>query len=220
MERNDSTYAEDCAKSAVNRVNLANLQKAQSIVGSSEGRFDDDFYRTPDQATLSLLSMENFTGPIWEPACGDGAISKILVANNYEVCSTDLYDRGYGESGCNFFHFIDATKYKHCKSIITNPPYQVKDKEKNFTFRVEDWVSKSFQFDNIQKVALLLKTTALAGQRRSNIFQKNGLKSMLQFRQRLKMGRQGEESKTSCMIDFAWFVFERDYKNDPIIKWI
>jgi len=39
-----------------------------------------EFYPTPPEATRALLSVECFEGDIWEPACGDGAISKVLEA--------------------------------------------------------------------------------------------------------------------------------------------
>src|SRR5438034_3626638 len=35
----------------------------------------DDFYPTPDFATRALLQRENLGTTIWEPACGNGAIS-------------------------------------------------------------------------------------------------------------------------------------------------
>jgi len=38
-----------------------------------------EFYPTPPEATRALLSVESFEGDIWEPACGDGAISKVLI---------------------------------------------------------------------------------------------------------------------------------------------
>jgi len=55
-----------------------------------------EFYPTPPEATRALLSVETFEGSIWEPACGDGAISKVLTEAGYQVVSTDLIDRGYG----------------------------------------------------------------------------------------------------------------------------
>jgi hypothetical protein len=65
------------------------------------------------------LSVEAFEGDIWEPACGDGAISKVLETAGYRVVSTDLIDRGYGAGGHNF---LKSTK-PLAKNIITNPPY-------------------------------------------------------------------------------------------------
>lgn len=39
-------------------------------------RSRDDFYPTPPEMTRALLSVELFYGAIWEPACGDGAMSR------------------------------------------------------------------------------------------------------------------------------------------------
>ena len=78
-----------------------------------------EFYPTPPEATRALLSVESFEGDIWEPACGDGAISKVLEAAGYQVVSTDLIDRGYGAGGHNFLNSDKPL----AKNIITNPPY-------------------------------------------------------------------------------------------------
>lgn len=37
-----------------------------------------------------MLAAEKFSGPIWEPAAGDGAISRVLAAAGYKVISADL----------------------------------------------------------------------------------------------------------------------------------
>lgn len=78
-----------------------------------------EFYPTPPEATRALLAVESFEGDIWEPACGDGAISKVLEAAGYQVVSTDLIDRGYGAGGHNFL----KSDRPLAKNIITNPPY-------------------------------------------------------------------------------------------------
>jgi hypothetical protein len=65
------------------------------------------------------LSVEHFEGTIWEPACGDGAISKVLEAAGYDVISTDLIDRGFGQGGVDFLKTTKALG----RNIVTNPPY-------------------------------------------------------------------------------------------------
>ncbi len=82
-------------------------------------RVPHDFYPTPPKATRALLSVERFDGPIWEPACGNGAIAKVLIAAGHRVVSTDLVDRGWGLGGINF---LDETNNR-ARHIITNPPY-------------------------------------------------------------------------------------------------
>lgn len=78
-----------------------------------------DFYPTPPEATRALLSVERFDGSIWEPACGEGAISSVLTNAGHFVVSTDLIDRGYGDGGIDFLNEA-APRAKH---IVTNPPY-------------------------------------------------------------------------------------------------
>ena len=55
------------------------LKRAQSLVGTSEGRPEHDFYHTPPEATEALLKVEKFVGEIWEPACGDGSMSLVFL---------------------------------------------------------------------------------------------------------------------------------------------
>ena len=59
----------------------------------------DDFYATPPEAVRALLSVENFSGTLWEPACGDGAIVNVLREAGHTVYATDLVDRGCPDSG-------------------------------------------------------------------------------------------------------------------------
>lgn len=82
-------------------------------------RVPHDFYPTPPEGTRALLTAERFAGSIWEPACGDGAVSKVLIAHGYHVISTDLIDRGYGIGGINFL----AERTNRARNIVTNPPY-------------------------------------------------------------------------------------------------
>lgn len=89
------------------------------MTNGSTSRADMDFYPTPPEAVRALLAMETFRNPIWEPACGDGAISNELAAAGYDVTSTDLADRGFGTAGVDFL----LEKIPRGRTIITNPPY-------------------------------------------------------------------------------------------------
>lgn len=79
----------------------------------------DNFYPTPPEATRALLSVESFDASIWEPACGEGHIARVLVDAEHRVVATDLNDRGYGITGCDF---LRETRPR-AKHIVTNPPY-------------------------------------------------------------------------------------------------
>ena len=77
-----------------------------------------DFFRTPPWATFALIDNETFEGEIWECACGDGSMSRVLERTGQSVRSTDLYDRGYGEAGVDFLAPLWSSD-----NIVTNPPY-------------------------------------------------------------------------------------------------
>jgi hypothetical protein len=80
-----------------------------------------DFYATPDWVTEALLQHVSLRGPVWEPCCGNGAMSTVLTANRYEVISSDIADRGFGTPGVDFLACRDLPG--GCRSIVTNPPY-------------------------------------------------------------------------------------------------
>jgi hypothetical protein len=53
------------------------------MIGARNNRVLHDFHPTPEIATVKLLEREKFHGEIWEPACGDGAMSRVLERYGY-----------------------------------------------------------------------------------------------------------------------------------------
>ena len=80
---------------------MAASKKVFTTLGSSnhvpEERKAFDYYATDPKAVEMLLELEQFSPVIWEPACGEGHISKVLQAHGYQVISTDLVYRGFGD---------------------------------------------------------------------------------------------------------------------------
>jgi hypothetical protein len=180
--------------------------RAQSIVGyHPEGRPGDDFYPTPPTATEQLIRCIGFPERIWEPACGDGAISRVLESHDYQVISSDLYDHGYGETGADFLQ----TSARRANAIITNPPYCL----------AEAFLQHALDLQ-VRKIALLCKLAFLEGVKRSSILEASPLHYVLVFRRRLQLTRNGESMRNRGMIAFAWFVWERNYNGQPVLRWI
>ena len=48
-----------------------------------------DFFPTPPWATFALIDNERFQGDIWECACGDGTMSRVLEQTGCQP----IYDR-------------------------------------------------------------------------------------------------------------------------------
>lgn len=181
--------------------------KAHSIVGyRPDGRPEADYYPTPPAAVAALLHRQAFgSKEIWEPACGDGAISRVLEHAGYTVYSSDLFDRGYGEAGKNFLE----TMARPCDTIITNPPFSL----------AEQFLVHALNI-GVVHIALLLKLTFLEGQARSKVLERSPLETVWVFRKRLTMTRGGENMTSGGMIAFAWFVWRAGYSGAPAIGWL
>jgi hypothetical protein len=165
-------------------------------------RNKNDFYPTPPEATLALLNKQKFEGNIWECACGDGAISKILIDEGYDVYSSDLIDRNYGDVGLDFLE-----SNKKYDNIITNPPFKL---SLEFTLKALSCVNN--------KAVFLHKLTYLEGIKRyQNIFNLNKLEKVLIFSRRLGFKKNDKKGGLMC---FAWFIFDVNYNGKPQIDWI
>lgn len=181
---------------------------ALSIVGASRNngpRDKYDYYPTPSNVVEELLKRESFSGLIWEPACGEGHISKVLEANGYNVHSSDIIDRGYGEQ----FDFFSSDFVS--ENIITNPPYS---KALEFVLKAKE--------QSKNKIAMFLKTVFLESVSRNVMFQDKDfpLKTVYQFSRRVCLYKNGVEMKKSGMISYAWFVWDKEYEGKPTIEWI
>lgn len=93
----------------------------RAIHVSGYARKGRDFYATPAWVTEALLRHVVLRGPVWEPCCGDGAMSGVLAAHGHHVVSTDIADRGFGTPGVDFLACRAVPD--GCRAIVTNPPY-------------------------------------------------------------------------------------------------
>lgn len=184
------------------------VRKQHSVCGvaiDKENREKDDFYSTPPEGTRALLAVEKFEGPIWEPACGEGHISKVLIESGYEVISSDLVERGYGESRVDFL--MEWTP--RAPNIITNPPF------KNSTSFIKKALSLS-----TGKIALLMRLQALEGAERAAVYRESPLARVHVFSRRLTLLKNGNPIDSTGMMAIAWFVFEHGYMGKPTLGWI
>lgn len=167
----------------------------------------DDFHPSPPEAVHALCDVEQFDGPIWEPACGDGAISKVLMQRGYEVISTDLVERGFGQGRIDFL----MERHPMAPNIVTNPPFK----------NAEEFAERALDL-TAGKVALLLRLVWLAGKSRGKMFACAPLARVWVFSGRLPMmHRDGYDGpRSSNAIDFAWFVFEHGHKGRPELGWL
>lgn len=176
----------------------------------------NDYYATDPIAIDKLFAVEEFDGNIWECACGEGHLSEAMKRYGKTVYSTDIVNRGYQDE---LFDFLEATNecgfYPSSYDIITNPPYKY---AKEFVLRALDIIQ------NGSKVAMFLKLTFLEGKARKLLFEKYPPKTIYVFSERIMCAKNADfesmKAGGGSAVAFAWFVWEKGYKGETVIKWI
>ena len=178
-------------------------------------RADLDYYATEPKAVEMLLQQEDFSQFIWEPACGEGHISEVLLKNGFDVLSTDIVNRGYKGQRIEI-DFLKANLFsdlsENCMDIITNPPYS----------QAKEFIQKALDISTPEtKIAMFLKLTFLEGQARRKLFEENPPKIVYVFSKRVKCAKNGNfENISSSAVAYAWFIWVKGFKGEPVIRWI
>ena len=180
---------------------------------SEEEREANDYYATDPYVLKKLLEVETFNNNIWEPACGAGHLSMVLEEHNYKVKNSDIVYRGY--PGTEIIDFLSIHKEDlngAQMDIITNPPYKY----------AKEFVEKALGISNNgTKIAMFLKLTFLEGQKRRKLFDVAPPKIVYVFSKRVICAKNGEFEKVKgSAVSYAWFIWEKGFAGDPIIKWI
>lgn len=173
---------------------------------SEQERAQDDFYATNPVAAEWLCKIEDLNKRIWEPACGAGHLSKVFLRNGHYVLSTDLIDRGFGQGGIDFLKVNEP----YYGDIITNPPYKY----------AQEFIEHALELiPDGNKVCMFLKVQFLEGSKRKTFFEKYPPKRVWVSSSRINCYTNGEFKKTSSMLALAWYVWEKGYTGDTVVKW-
>ncbi len=157
------------------------------MVRAQKARPPEDFFRTPPEATEALLTLIQ-PKVVWEPACGDGAISRVLKRHGIDVASSDLVNRGYGLPDYDFL----KTDYLVRPTIITNPPFK----------HAEAFARHAIGL-GAETVALLLKATFWNAAIRFPLFMQHPPWIVAPLTWRLDFTNQG-----APVMDCAWVIWQ------------
>ena len=164
-----------------------------------------DFFPTPAWATHALIDNERFEGEIWECACGDGSMAEVLKSAGQTIFASDLYARGYGETGVDFLNARRATD-----NIVTNPPYNC----------AEGFVAQGLKLAR-KKFALLLRLAFLEGANRAEtIFLKHPPSRVWVFSERITFYMKDAEKAGSGTTAYAWFVWDKSSTDKTELRWL
>lgn len=182
---------------------------------SEKTRETNDFYATNPKSLKIFLDKLEEDGiklhkNIWECACGQGHLSKVLETRGAEVWSTDLVNRGYGEGNVNFLTCLPGGKWHG--DILTNPPYKY----------AKEFVERALELQNDgYYTVMFLKIQFLEGQARQELFKKYPPKYVYVNSARQLCAMNGEfEKYNATAICYCWFIWEKGFKGEPIIRWI
>ncbi len=200
---------------------------------AKEERQLHDYYATDPIAAKFLLELEPQIDNIWECFVGEGHLAKDFHKAGKLKAISDLIDRGYHPEGVLTSYgkdFLQMTKVWK-GDIVSNPPYA----------EAKVWVQHCL--DLIQEghfLALFMKLTFLEGKERKKFFEdnppirvwvsssripcaKNG-EFMVPKKDKegyIKVNHKGEPmmEKVSSAACYAWFIWQKGYKGDTVIKW-
>ncbi len=168
-------------------------------------RKKSDFYETPYTLTRKFLDVEYFNknSTVCEPACGGGAITRVLK-EHWEDDKVTAYDQE-----TNFLWETGEYDY-----IITNPPFSIAFE---FIQRAK-LVAKS-------KFAFLLPLSYLHGKKRFDEIYSDrtyGLEKVYVFTRYPMLGetlREDGKYNTGMMV-YAWYVWTNGYSGLPTVDWL
>ena len=174
---------------------------------SQHEREVNDYYATEPKAVELLLEQETFSQNILEPACGEGHMSVVLSNHGYNVQSSDIVDRGYGAVQ----DFFEIAKWGG--DVITNPPYKFAQRFVEHALKITDANAK---------IAMFLRIQFLEGKARRKLFDACPPKTIYVASSRLQCALNGdfEGFKASSAVCYAWFVWQKGYTGDAVVKWI
>jgi hypothetical protein len=138
-----------------------------------------------------------------------GHLSKHLESEGYKVHSTDLIDRNYGQAGIDFLNITDTNLNT---DIITNPPFKY---GLEFVKKALDVVADGC------KVAMFMKLNFLEEQKRKDFFKECPPRRVYVSSKRIVCAKNGDFDKyNASTIAYAWYIWEKGYKCNTVLKWI
>lgn len=179
-----------------------------------------DYYAT-DPVAVDLLLANPIAGRlfrtsvVWECACGDGSLSKALLRNGIKTYSSDIADRGFGQTGIDFLT-KNTLIAPDVTAILTNPPYKY----------ATEFVTHALDLlPNRGICAMFLKTTFLEGQSRyGRIFSHMPPCYVFQFVARVLCAKNGDfrgfTAAGGSAVSYAWFMWVKGSHDEPIIQWL
>ena len=174
-----------------------------------------DFYPTEPWVTRALLSLiplapaglKNCETLVWEPACGDGRMAKVLIEHGYRVESSDLADHGYGRVGADFL--TERPWFEEpINAIVTNPPFDLAPR----------FIARALELTEPQRgiVAMIQRHEFDAPFKNRPLFVWPYASKLILH----KRPRWSDDDKASPRFPYAWYVWDWRHQGPPVTRWL
>ena len=178
-------------------------------------RKNEDYYATDSIASELLLELEEFNGDgILDNSVGGGNLLKPFIDRGFKVKGVDIIDRGFPNTIIKDFISEKAPESSMNWDIVFNPPYK----------HAYEFIEQSIRLvKDGRKVCAFLKLQFLEGKKRKELFKKYPPKTIWVSSSRILCAKNadfdGMRAGGGSAVAYAWFVWEKGYKGETIIKW-
>lgn len=192
-----------------------NTNSVFKTLGSSHhtnhARESYDYYATDPKAAHLLLEVMPQLNNIWECACGEKHLAKVFEDKGLLSRASDIINRCDNE----VFDFLSIDNLQWAGDIVTNPPYKY----------AKEFIQKGLQIIPPGRyLCMFLKVQFLEGKGRKQMFLNTPPKNIFVSSSRINCAMNGnfEGLRTTggSAVAYAWYVWQKGYNGDTIIKWI
>lgn len=194
---------------------LPPVRKAAALGESGYGRAALDAYFTEPWCVGALLDRLALPARVHEPACGDGAIVKVLEAHGHDAVASDIHDYGCGYAVRDFFSLGRDDPTGPFKAIVTNPPYD----------GGERFIAQALNLTEPcrGRVAMILRQEWDCAASRRYLFKNHpafALKLTLTRRPKWRVhGQPAVTDQAAPRFQFAWYVWDWTHHGKPVLEY-
>jgi hypothetical protein len=175
-----------------------------SATGRGRRRNPRDFYETPAWVTHALFQSEKLFHHLYEPACGTGAILRVLgqygKASGSEISEASVAICKEGGLDAEVLDYLSETTPPFFGDVVMNPPYK----------HAAEFVRKALErSEDGMKVCALLRLNFLGSSRKrlDLVGPDSPLRRVHVLSKRPSFTGDGRTDAA----EYAWFVFQKNY---------
>lgn len=174
---------------------------------SGYARKERDLYQTPAWVTKALVPfIPCHVARIWECACGDGQMVRMLKDGGFEVVATDIHNSGWD--------FLNMPAWTNpFDAIITNPPFEL----------ATEFIEQALRFTepNGGFAAMLLRTDFEHAKSRTHLFRDCPAfaRKVVLLKRIVWFVEDNGKPKASPSYNHSWFIWDHRHEGPATLAY-